>query len=66
MSNPDSDDGKLVARAFHHARAAGASQEEAFQDALAAYLERHPEAPSDKAGEVVAELLRQAGAHSNP
>lgn len=68
MNGPDSDDMKLVTIASRRARDAGASQEAAFQQALTAYLERYPETPSDRAGEIVAELLgrsrRSAGART--
>ena len=60
MSGPDNDDINLVATAFHRARAAGAGPEQAFQAALVAYLMQHPEVPSDKAGEIVVELLERA------
>ncbi len=46
-----------ITTSFHRARAAGASHQEAFQAALVAYLEKHPEVPSDKAAEIVDGLI---------
>ena len=60
MTGSVSDDMNLVATAFRRAEAAGASQEAAFQQALTAYLERHPETLSDRAGEIVVELLERS------
>ena len=57
---PHLDDLRLVAKAYRRDRLAGHGDLERYNAALAAYLERYPYMPADKAGEIVAELIFEA------